>query len=271
MSSPLQFLTRNIFVSGLVLIAAVGTMTVVAIQLFAPADYKPSSILAANNSSSSVTTSQSFNSLASSQTSSTSVSTTQINIGSQVSSAQNQSQTSSLTKSGESSSAKSIALQTYKNQYFPNFELNYDSDWKVENTTVASAYPGLLIRNINFSKAGKSFNLKLYPLPLSGCGGTEPIISQKKDVGSGIFRVTVEFDNTSSTYYTKAPNSATCPLDNRIVSNISAADIPKYAEFFGKDKFVNYIFDVELISPSESAPVSEYIEIDKIISQSKFQ
>jgi hypothetical protein len=161
---------------------------------------------------------------------------------------------------------------SYKNAFLPGFELKYDRGWKVEKTTKPSQYSGLEETKILFTKDQISFSIDLFPLPLRGCGGDlRPSPSNIKDFGNKVFRVSWGNGKNSKVFYSKYTILPDCDLFNVLNSNIKAADVPEYKKDFANASNVTFIFAVNLINPSATAPESDFAEIDKVISQSKFE
>ena len=266
MNSLIRLLTRNILVSGLVIFAIIGLVTVLGVQLFAATDYKPSSLFANNYNNSSATSSTKSIAI-SSQSSSNSISATEININ-------------SSTKTGaaaSSTSSSSRPLLSYKNPFFPNFELKYDESWKVDNTTKGSVlYENqLLERTLAFGRNGKVFEIILTPLVPTGCAGPELTVASIKDLGNGVFRKKLKNASNESNFatviYSKSNGPDDCGLLNILTSNIKTSDIPKYKELLPSDSNVRYLFRVKLNALNVDSPESDFEVVDKIIADSKFE
>ena len=270
---------KNPLVITVYFILLITVVTFIGIQTLGSNNSKNTSISNSTNLSSSSSNSTSNSSLSqsminSSVNSSSSV-TSQSSIQSSVTSPSSsvQSSTTIPSISSQSSIPSGPTLISYKNPYFPNFELNYSSDWNVKNTTKPSPYIGLLERTISFSKNTTKFEVFLTPFPRSGCGGSGFIQSVNSvDLGNGISRIRVNFEGGDSYQeYTKS-NSPTpnCYQSNVINSNIQAKDVPDYANSLDKGSNVKYIFEIITPGLTSTSPNADFAEIDKIIGNSKF-
>jgi len=253
-----------------------------------------------NNSraSSSSNSSSSVFSNSSSSLSSSSLSATSIDLASS-SPSQASSQSSTIVSAiNKSSTSSSATLLSYKNQFFPNFELKYDDSWKVENTTEDSGIDGLLTRNIIFSKdiinqqglkEKMSFKVRLVPQDyiLTGCvpGGEQTIsfILKNIDLGNGIYKISTIKTikprpgllsiSVNEVIYSKETDkirlaSPDClDLKNTLTTNIKVSDFPDYSKYRINDgDYVKYRFyiDTNRLKPDST-------EIDKVIAASKFE
>jgi|GEM_PF-5907798 len=111
---------------------------------------------------------------------SSSISSQESSSSSQNSEAENSS--SSQESSTESSSSSQIvevssssslgpAAASYTNQFYPDLKINYDSSWAFSTSTSKSSYTGVLNRQLLFIKNGVTFEVNIYPVFATGCGG----------------------------------------------------------------------------------------------------
>ena len=157
------------------------------------------------------------------------------------------------------SSAKNY--ETYTNEYFPDFELNYPADWELATTTENSSIPGLLNREIILTKDRRSILVVLTPLDNepAPAGFGMPELTK---VDNGLYEW--NFENTlayfSSEFYE--------PLV--ITSSISAADYPEYARAANKVPY-KVVINVDTNGLNDRERNRLATEVRDILSKLKLQ
>lgn len=166
--------------------------------------------------------------------------------------------------------------QSYTNQYFPNFKLNYDDSWKFERKTKAyDINPNLLEGVYTLTKSNTQIKISVAPIRIpSGCG---PI--QTKAIKSGNF---YRYQEGGNVIFGMSEDPS-CILDNRIATNIKLSDVqyiqdPSYnykqvAEDFYKNEksstvIYNYSINIESIESPDSTVLQE---AENIIQNSVFK
>lgn len=271
----LQFFSRRPIISTIFVVAVIVTSSVIAIRNFTVPKSEPSSVVA-ENISSSISISLS-NSISESSSSST-VPATIIEIDSTTIPSSSSSQSSQSTAVSSSATKPIIVtkpdnLNTYKNQFFPNFEINYSKDWKVDNAAKDSRYSGLVERELLFSRGDLNFQFKIEPVYPTGCALDGIQTKEVKELGGGVSRVQYIIGDNPKILnsYVKLVDSPFCSFGNIITSNIDSSEITEYKELYAKDDKVRYFFTINTRGTSESAKNELYNQLDQIVSQSKFQ
>lgn len=189
--------------------------------------------------------------------------------------------TSSLSNSSPSPSqpissreTQIIAKQTYENQFFPNFKLNYGNDWQFSTTTTPNGYyDGALVnRTIKLQKGSSVLTMVIEPIVPTGCnGGIDQAATYNKDLGNGLFVKSYTSDGKTNFEVNKDKNLTSCNLSNRLVSNIPTSSIKKYQDSItlAGDK-VQFVFAIEF-SDNIKVGSAELTEVESILSNSKFE
>ena len=164
-------------------------------------------------------------------------------------------------------------LNTYTNQYFPDFKLVYDDSWKFETSTTSNNfYLNLLNRKIFITKNQSKIEITLDPLPIKiGCGGPGLDEQEISKVGTSLLKYNGPSNNT---YVYGLKGSVACSLQNRLNTNIGISTIKlqdglksTFDQVYGDLKNATYTYRIVL----ESSSPQEILEAEAILAQSTFK
>lgn len=159
--------------------------------------------------------------------------------------------------------------QSYTNEFFPGFSINYDSSWKFDTQTQASGFSGLLKRTITLTKGGTTLTFNFGPSTYyGGCGrfdrGPEsPFVSFNNQKGTFLSRYNAYEDGdfySAGNYdaYYDCPYYGTFQIPTVITSQA-------YADAFGNGS-TNVPYDMKV-----RVKGAEFVfEADEIIKNSVF-
>ena len=126
--------------------------------------------------------------------------------------------------------------ESYTNQYFPTLNLPYTSDWSFSTSTIDSNYPGLLQRNISFTKKDLKVSVKIAPYIQPQCGGYGgEIVSDDTKLNNQLYKTVFKTgdifadktNNPKYVRYSSYKGNYICPIDGFMSSNIDINNAPK--------------------------------------------
>jgi hypothetical protein len=256
-----HFITKNAFVSTIVMLLLLGTLGVSAAQVFAPEELKPFRSNKSETFSSMASPSNSSLSLSSISSSSSSILSSEIS-----------SQASSLTLS-------TPKLQTYTTQFLPNLKIVYAGDWAITTVIKSSIYNNLSITNVILTK--NNYQVLIYLVPATSqprCSGMITLIKEDK-LNNGVSKFTLQNTNDNSLWVGYGKSILPCTGEQSLISNLKAADFQDYSTSVANLKYVpnknlvTYFYSISAVKQTgEQIIPSDLIisEIDQIVSQSTF-
>jgi cell division protein FtsB len=162
-----------------------------------------------------------------------------------------------------------IVAEQYTNQFFPGFELNYNSTWKFTTVTEPSYLDGIVNRTILLEKGGTTMTFKFMPAPAfgGGCGvpdrGPEtPFVSFFNANGTYLSRYNAYEDGD---YYARGDqeNYYDCkPMTQFWIQ--SSIDVPEEEAQFYYDSKLSFLMSVTVKG------AEHVFEADEIIKNSRF-
>lgn len=205
-----------------------------------------------------------------------SISSQEVSTSSQNSEADNSSNSSQESSTESSSSSQSVevsssssagpAAVSYTNPFYPDLKINYDSSWAFSTSTSKSNYTGVLNRQLLFIKNGVTFEVNIYPVFATGCGGpNKPVPMKETKIGGKISRYRSTYRTNSYHYLTSGGSGdEDCAFFGMsyINSNVVSKD---FTAAMG-DKYVYSFINISVTGSDQNT----IKEVDKIVLNSKF-
>lgn len=155
------------------------------------------------------------------------------------------------------------AEQSYVNEFFPDFELNYPNTWDFETTTDESMYDNLRTRNITLEKQDSTLTISLTPQFVSGCAGE---VASDYTTLDEVGTFTLFRSNENENMYEIASSIPNCPGDNSVTSNIDATFSDDFAQQQTSEGTVDYFLTITFDDNNDL--IEEVLEI---IAESSFE
>lgn len=175
------------------------------------------------------------------------------------------SSSSSQNSSPSSPSNQQSNLKTYTNPNYPNFKLNYDNSWKMEEKTSQSNFEGLMNREIILTKDETLLTFRLeIGLPVDGSGG-DPKYSVAQ---TGLFYRLIDKDNKFD-YSSENKSFIKENIIGKIKTNLKVSDFADYKNSPQIINDENYIIS-SVYATLEGSDQKTLSEADQIVADSSF-
>lgn len=151
----------------------------------------------------------------------------------------------------------------YTNPYYPDLKINYDSSWAFSTSTSETNYKNVLSRELLFIKNGVKFEINIYPVFATGCGGGQRSKLPEIKINSKFSRYKSEINQNS--YYYLSPGGAYEDCAFFGVGRLNSNIISKEFTAAMNEKYVYSLVGVTVAGTDQNT----IAEVDKIVLNSK--